>query len=137
MGSGFQPTFFDACSGIGCFHLGMKKAGFKCIGAAEIDEGLQLRYPKAFKISKNAMFGSVADLINNEKWRERRNMKKDPMKNAILTAGFPCQPFSKAGAQEGENHEEGNVFEHLVSIIVDLKSPAFIFENVENLIGEI
>ena len=35
----------------------------------------------------------------------------------------------------GKNHEEGTVFESLVEILESLQSPAFIFENVPNLLG--
>ncbi|MGB0802738.1 MAG: DNA cytosine methyltransferase, partial [Candidatus Poseidoniaceae archaeon] len=48
--------FFDACAGIGCFHHGMVKAGFTCIGAAELDERLQKEYPKAFGLDSSRMF---------------------------------------------------------------------------------
>ena len=35
----------------------------------------------------------------------------------ILTAGFPCQPFSIAGMQKGFNDERSNVFWKILSII--------------------
>jgi DNA (cytosine-5)-methyltransferase 1 len=123
--------FFDACSGIGCFHIGMVKAGYECVGASELDFGLQQRYPEAFNLNEDRMFGSVHNLIDSKKWKE----SLDDMRGAILTAGFPCQPFSKSGSQMGKNHEEGTVFESLVEILESLQSPAFIFENVPNLLG--
>jgi len=52
----------------------------------------------------------------------------------ILTAGFPCQSFSVAGAQKGFNDPRGNLFFEIARVI-DAKRPRAIFlENVDNLI---
>ena len=51
----------------------------------------------------------------------------------ILTGGFPCQPFSIAGKQEGFADKRSNVFWKILSII-DRHSPeCVILENVKNL----
>jgi DNA (cytosine-5)-methyltransferase 1 len=53
----------------------------------------------------------------------------------ILTGGFPCQPFSIAGNQEGFQDKRSNVFWKLLSII-DYHSPSIIIlENVKNLVS--
>jgi DNA (cytosine-5)-methyltransferase 1 len=53
----------------------------------------------------------------------------------ILTGGFPCQPFSIAGHQEGFQDKRSNVFWKLLSII-DYHSPSIIIlENVKNLVS--
>ena len=121
--------FFDACAGIGCFHHGMVAAGFSCIGAAEFDSDIRDAYPPAFRIDESRMFYDLRGLVKTDEW-----LKQLPsMKGAVLTAGFPCQPFSKGGPQLGRSHQEGTVFESLMELIVSLDSPAFILENVENL----
>jgi DNA (cytosine-5)-methyltransferase 1 len=51
----------------------------------------------------------------------------------ILTAGFPCQPFSIAGKQKGFNDERSNVFWKILSIIKFHKPKIIILENVKNL----
>jgi DNA (cytosine-5)-methyltransferase 1 len=53
----------------------------------------------------------------------------------ILTAGFPCQPFSIAGLQEGFKDERSNVFWKILSIIDYHKPKCVILENVKNLIS--
>ena len=58
---GRNYTFFDACAGIGCFHLGMDKAGFDCVGAAEIDAGLQERYLKAFGLEPRGRCSAMSE----------------------------------------------------------------------------
>jgi len=53
----------------------------------------------------------------------------------ILTGGFPCQPFSIAGLQEGFNDERSNVFWKILSIIDYHKPKCVILENVKNLVS--
>ena len=55
--------------------------------------------------------------------------------HTILTGGFPCQPFSIAGKQEGFQDERANVFWKILSII-DFHKPSYgILENVKNLVS--
>lgn len=51
----------------------------------------------------------------------------------ILTAGFPCQPFSIAGMQKGFDDERSNVFWKILSIIKHNSPNVVILENVKNL----
>lgn len=52
----------------------------------------------------------------------------------ILTGGFPCQPFSIAGHQEGFKDERSNVFWKILSIIDYHQPKCVILENVKNLL---
>jgi DNA (cytosine-5)-methyltransferase 1 len=53
----------------------------------------------------------------------------------ILTAGFPCQPFSSIGKREGFEHPtQGTLFYDVVKILKEKKPKAFILENVEGLV---
>jgi len=52
----------------------------------------------------------------------------------ILTGGFPCQPFSIAGKQEGFQDERANVFWKILSIIDHHKPSCIVLENVKNLV---
>ena len=53
----------------------------------------------------------------------------------ILCAGFPCQPFSKAGNQKGFDCPQwGDLFDYIINIL-RLRKPQFVMiENVPNLI---
>ena len=54
-------------------------------------------------------------------------------KSDIITAGFPCQPFSIAGMQRGFDDERSNVFWKILSIIKNNNPKIVILENVKNL----
>ncbi len=60
---------------------------------------------------------------------------KDIPKHDILTGGFPCQPFSIAGHQEGFKDERSNVFWKILAIIDHHKPKCVILENVKNLVS--
>jgi len=54
----------------------------------------------------------------------------------ILTAGFPCQPFSVAGEKRGFLDERGLLFLHIIRIIQEFgknKPKILLLENVKNL----
>ena len=53
----------------------------------------------------------------------------------ILTGGFPCQPFSIAGLQEGFKDERSNVFWKILSIIEYHNPKCVILENVKNILS--
>jgi DNA (cytosine-5)-methyltransferase 1 len=59
----------------------------------------------------------------------------DIPKHDILTGGFPCQPFSIAGRQEGFKDTRSNVFWKILEIIDHHKPEFVILENVKNLVS--
>jgi len=53
----------------------------------------------------------------------------------ILTGGFPCQPFSLAGRQEGFQDPRSNVFWKILEIIDHHSPKCVVLENVKNLVS--
>ena len=53
----------------------------------------------------------------------------------ILTGGFPCQPFSIAGKQDGFDDERSNVFWKIIEIIKYHTPRYVVLENVKNIIS--
>jgi DNA (cytosine-5)-methyltransferase 1 len=53
----------------------------------------------------------------------------------ILTGGFPCQPFSIAGNQQGFDDKRSNVFWKILEILKKHNPKIVILENVKNLVS--
>jgi DNA (cytosine-5)-methyltransferase 1 len=53
----------------------------------------------------------------------------------IIFSGFPCQPFSIAGNQQGFEDKRSNVFWKILSIIDHHKPSCVVLENVKNLVS--
>ena len=113
--------FIDLFAGIGGFHQALSNLGHKCVCASEIDEDAIARYKENFPDTP-----IVGDI--------NKNYTKLPEFD-ILCGGFPCQPFSKAGKQEGfEDKTRGNLFYRIMDVL-DLHPECkfVILENVKNL----
>jgi DNA (cytosine-5)-methyltransferase 1 len=112
--------FIDLFAGLGGFHIALEKLGHECVFASEKKENLASLYEENFKIPVNRDITKI-------------DIQKIPSFD-ILCAGFPCQPFSKAGDQLGlDDEKNGNLFDKLVEIINYHKPKYFILENVRNL----
>lgn len=111
--------FIDLFAGLGGFHLALADLGHECVFACEKDEILRERYKLNFGIEPKSDLRDV--------------LLEDVPEHDILCAGFPCQPFSKAGEQLGFDCPiNGDLFAHLLSI-VQHRTPTFlILENVPN-----
>ncbi|MEI8212370.1 MAG: DNA (cytosine-5-)-methyltransferase [Planctomycetota bacterium] len=56
----------------------------------------------------------------------------------VLTAGFPCQPFSVAGLKKGFEDDRGTLFLHIIRLIHEFgaaKPKVLFLENVSNFLG--
>lgn len=116
--------FVDLFAGIGGFHQAMRYLGGECIMAAEINEECIKTYKLNFKTKEKEIRGDV-NLIDPA--------TIEPFD--VLCAGFPCQPFSKAGAQQGfQDKTRGNLFYKIMDILDGHPEVKFvILENVRNL----
>lgn len=113
--------FIDLFAGLGGFHLALDRLGGRCVFAAEWKEHLRDLYKENFGLYPE---GDITQ-VNPQ----------DVPDHDVLTAGFPCQPFSKAGEQLGfECTEQGNLFFNVAAILKQKKPTYFILENVPNLL---
>ena len=117
-----MPSICSLFSGIGGIDLGFIQAGFDVAWANEMDAAACKTYRHNFK-HLNLVEGDIKKIPANE-----------IPDFDVLTAGFPCQPFSIAGLQKGFKDRDGNLFFEITRII-DTKRPKVVFlENVPNLI---
>lgn len=120
--------FIDLFAGIGGFHIAFHNEGAECVFASEWNEPAQKTYRHNFYKISREMFDSgnyIGDITDV-------NCKNIPDFD-ILTAGFPCQPFSQAGFKKGFSETRGTLFFNIVKIIKEKKPQAFFLENVRGL----
>ncbi len=113
--------FAEFCSGIGGFRLGLENIGWESVYSNEIDDKCELTYMENF----HTKFDSK-DIFQID-------ISQIPDFN-VLCAGFPCQPFSQAGNQQGFLDARGTIYFEIEKII-EIKQPEVVFlENVKNLV---
>lgn len=113
--------FVDLFAGLGGFHVALDKLGGTCVFAAEWQEHLQALYAQNFGIAPHGDIREVLPAVVPD--------------HDMLCAGFPCQPFSKAGEQRGfECTRQGDLFFNVADILKQKRPRYFILENVPNLL---
>ena len=119
---------FEAFAGYGGASFGLRRCGypFEVIGMSEID-------PSACRML-DVNFPDVPKLGNIRTIREHLEQDRNYIPDFdLFTGGFPCQPFSSAGLQLGEEDTlgRGTLIYEILSIC-RIKQPRFIFlENVK------
>ncbi len=122
-------TFIDLFSGIGGLRIGLEAVGGQCLFSCEINPFARRTY--------HAWFGEtpendVTDFTAGEGVPD----------HDVLTAGFPCQPFSIAGVSKKnslgrahgfEDKAQGTLFFHLATLIESKQPSVLLLENVKNL----
>ena len=111
-------NFADLFAGLGGFHLALEELGHRCVFACEKKEILAGLYEENYGIKP-------ARDIRSVDWNKVEKFD-------ILCAGFPCQPYSKAGMQKGLD-DERNLFDDIVEALKVHKPKYFILENVKHL----
>ena len=116
-----ELTVGSLFSGIGGIDLAFQQAGFKVTWAIEKDAACCRTYRHNFK-----------DITLIE--QDIRSVNPNNLESVdVITAGFPCQPFSIAGKQLGFDDARGHLF-YQVEKFIKAYNPRFVFlENVPNL----
>ena len=109
----------DLFSGIGGFHLGFERAGYKVKSYfSEIDKHAIAVYKNKFKDSEYV--GSVIDIKGNEL-----------PKIDLITFGSPCQDFSLAGKRSGMSGDRSSLILEAIRLIGECRPGVFVWENVK------
>jgi DNA (cytosine-5)-methyltransferase 1 len=113
--------FVDLFAGLGGFNLAASSLGGRCVFACEIDDELRDIYQKNFGRKPE---GDIRELDTSS-----------IPKHDLLCAGFPCQPFSKAGDQRGlKDKIRGTIFFNVIEILRVCKPTYVILENVAHFV---
>jgi len=117
-----EIRFADLFAGLGGFHIAAARLGCECVFASEINDNLRKLYEQNFS------FSPVGDI--------RRVDLQDIPPHDLLCAGFPCQPFSKAGSQLGRRDSvRGTLFADILEIIATRLPEFVILENVAHFVN--
>ena len=117
---------FSLCSGIGGLDLAAEWAGFETVAQCEIDEYASKVLAKNFKGVPN-----LHDIrtVTNERLAE---FGIDGKEITVISAGFPCQPYSLAGKGRGDR-DSRDLWGEVARVLGEIKPHWFVGENTPGL----
>lgn len=101
--------------------VGFAKAGYKRVWANDFDKDAQA----VFRLNLGEIDGRDITTVD----------VSEILECDMLTAGFPCQPFSNAGNRRGVYDERGELYLECLRIIENKQPKAVLFENVKGLMS--
>ena len=114
----------DLFSGIGGFSLGLERAGMETVAFCEFDKKAQLVLKKHW--SGVPIYDDVRTLTG-------KRIAKEIGTIDLICGGFPCQPFSVAGKQRGDQ-DDRHLWPEYFRLIQEIRPRWVIAENVTGLI---
>lgn len=124
--------FVDLFAGIGGIRMGFEAQGGQCVFTSEWNDFSKKTYIQNYG-NHHPFIGDIVPFPAEE-----------VPDHDILLGGFPCQPFSLAGVSKknslGRPHgfectTQGTLFFDVARLIATKKPPAFLLENVKNLLS--
>mmetsp|Transcript_41038 Transcript_41038/g.132468 ORF Transcript_41038/g.132468 Transcript_41038/m.132468 type:complete len:314 (+) Transcript_41038:44-985(+) len=112
--------YAELFAGVGGFRLALDGLGGRCVFASEIDPCAAATYERNFG---DAPLGDITEVPD-----------EDLPAHDLLTAGFPCQSFSRSGEQRGLGDARGDLFFEIVRVASRCRPAALLLENVPNLL---
>ena len=114
----------EICAGAGGQALGLEQAGFEHASLVEIEAAAC----QTLRTNRSHWQVTEGDLRNYcaETWRGIE----------LLAGGVPCQPFSRAGKQHG-NEDARDLFPDAIRLVSECKPQAVMFENVRGLLDSV
>ena len=114
-------------SGIGGIDLAAEWVGFKSIGQCEMNEYARKVLQKNFGTIPR--WRDVRDVTKESFWRECKTREL-----TLLSGGFPCQPFSVAGKQRGED-DDRFLWPEMLRVVSELRPSWVLGENVGGFVS--
>lgn len=128
---------FEGFAGYGGGSFALKKVkeehprfNYKIVGYSEIDKYASALYDANHRDEKGHPLKNYGDITKID--------PKDLPDFDMFIGGFPCQPFSTAGMQKGENdpYGRGTLFYHIMRICAEKKPRYILMENVKGLLSK-
>ena len=109
----------DFFSGMGGFHIAARNLGHDVVFACDIDPETRRAYRANFGMEPQGDIAALRD--------------EDIPDHDLLFAGFPCQPFSIIGRQQGFADPRGTLFFEILRIVRAKRPRGIVLENVKQL----
>jgi len=114
--------FIDLFAGVGGMRLAFDSVGGNCVFSSEWDKHAVQTY---FTNFGEIPYGDITTIS-----------EKTIPDFDVLSAGFPCQPFSSIGKREGFAHKtQGTLFFDVLRILSHKRPSAILLENVAGLVS--
>ena len=126
-----EVLLVDLFAGIGGFHYGVAAAAarfgksVRTILVSELDVECRATYAKNHHPNNDVLYGDI-NAIDLGSFSSK-------LEADVVTAGFPCQPFSNSGAKKGLSDERGKFYFRIEEIIKFFNAKSFILENVPGI----
>lgn len=114
-------THVSLFAGVGGVDLGFRAAGFRTVWANDLD------VDACETFQENLGDITVGDITKID--------LPDVGHVDVLSAGFPCQPFSNAGSRKGVSDRRGGLFSYALDAVANYKPNVVLFENVRGLLS--
>ena len=111
----------DTFAGIGGFSIGFEKNGFETAAFCEIDKNCQK------VLAKN--WPKVKIYSDIKKITAQKLVADGVVWPAVITGGYPCQPFSNLGQRGGEK-DDRHLWPDLCRVIDEIRPAWIVCENV-------
>ena len=113
--------FIDLFCGIGGFRQALEDCGHTCVFSSDWDKDAQFSY---FQNYGERPVGDLTEV----------NVSEVP-EYEVLCGGFPCQPFSISGNQEGFDDARGTLLHEILRMARHHRPSVLFLENVKNYLG--
>jgi DNA (cytosine-5)-methyltransferase 1 len=139
MSSGSTFRYADTFAGIGGFAAVLEDLGGESAYVVEIDKHAAAVYEANWG---HRAYGDITRDATDAGFRPLEKLDSQqlgesqaPPQIDVFTGGFPCQPFSKSGAQRGMDETRGTLFWNIETILRETRPTIVVLENVRNLAG--
>ena len=124
-----RKTFAEFFAGIGLVKEALRRSGWRCVYANDIDQKKKQIYDAHFGASSHFHLGDV--------WNTDEVLQTLPNAPFLATASFPCTDLSLAGHWRGLNGEHSSAFFGFTRVLEKLgdnKPRAILLENVSGFL---